>query len=677
MKSIKKLLKLKNKKTFVGIGLLLLVAVGVTYALFFTSDDFLGEYFVTKYNVVVNENIVSPTNWLPGEKISKNISATNNGDVDAVFRVKYVEEWEDSNGTDVTSSIPSGTVTINFENQEQWVYNSNDGYYYYKFILEPNQTTSSFVSGVTLNRELNGAANCEMDGDTYVCTNDFDGLAGATYKISFTKETAAYRKYQQVLNTSQSIIEKKLYTLPYGRTENNLQVGDEICVNGDTTECFNFIGYDGNNIKMLAKYNLNVGSNIQPGTEGVQNSLAIAWNVNSSTKVNNVYPSSVTFSKTTYWYDGSGLKSKYGSSYPADVYDNSYKDASGTNYSIAYYVENYKDKLETYGLTVQSARLLTYSEATDSSIGCGNGSCPTGFITNTSFWLGSAYSDNRVWFIATDSDFRDIAYFDEFAFGVRPVIVVAKSDVSGNYGSDAPKVQILNSNRTKNNLQVGDEICVNGDTTECFNFIRYDGDNVVMLSKWNLKVGNICDTSWNIIGEYTSSDTGYGLQSSDTRGYVDGASIYKGTVTFSSTKYWDNNKTPKSEYPGAYYPGPNFPMVYDPINYNGSPADGNYSIAYYVENYKNSLVQYGLSVQDARLLTYAEATDASIGCDGSDSVYRCPTDGFITNTSFWLGSAYGYNSIWRVFSSGEFRENFRGRFYIGVRPVIVISKNDI
>ena len=238
------------------------------------------------------------------------------------------------------------------------------------------------------------------------------------------------------------------------------------------------------------------------------------------------------------------------------------------------------------------------------------------------------------------------------------------------------KLITIPEGRTKDTLEVGDEICVNGDTTECFNFIRYDGDNVVMLSKWNLKVGNICDTSWNIIGEYTSSDTGYGLQSSDTRGYVDGASIYKGTVTFSSTKYWDNNKTPKSEYPGAYYPGPNFPMVYDPINYNGSPADGNYSIAYYVENYKNSLVQYGLSVQDARLLTYAEATDASIGCDGSDSVYRCPTDGFITNTSFWLGSAYGYNSIWRVFSSGEFRENFRGRFYIGVRPVIVINKDE-
>ena len=47
------------------------------------------------------------------------------------------------------------------------------------------------------------------------------------------------------------------WRLPEGKTKDNLQVGDEICIK---SECFNFIGYDGNNIKMLSKWNLKVGN---------------------------------------------------------------------------------------------------------------------------------------------------------------------------------------------------------------------------------------------------------------------------------------------------------------------------------------------------------------------------------------------------------------------------------
>ncbi len=231
-------------------------------------------------------------------------------------------------------------------------------------------------------------------------------------------------------------------------------------------------------------------------------------------------------------------------------------------------------------------------------------------------------------------------------------------------------VEIITPNRTKDTLQVGDEICINGDTTECFNFIGYDGNNIKMLSKWNLKVGGIYDSGNNKIGEYTSSDTGYGLQSSDIRGKINESSTYNGTVAFSGTNYWAEGSNIKAKYGNAW----NTNNIYD-TDY--SDATGvNYSVAYYVENYKDTLEDYGATVQEARLLRYVEATDVSIGCNVS--TYRCPTNSFIVNTTFWIESVKNSSGVIYVSSDGIFTSlNYSKSYNNGIRPVIVISKSNI
>ena len=242
----------------------------------------------------------------------------------------------------------------------------------------------------------------------------------------------------------------------------------------------------------------------------------------------------------------------------------------------------------------------------------------------------------------------------------------------------------LPEGKTKDNLQVGDEIC---SRNQCFNFLHYEGTNdedVVMFAKYNLKVGSIYKaTNRTKIGEYTSSDPEYGKQSSEARGWVGSASSYNGTVYFSTTNYWYDSSTSalKPEY-GTSYPAD----VYDPINYKGAPGElgeyniptnPNYSIAYYVDVYKTLLTNKGVPVKDARLLTYAEATDSSIGCDAS--IQRCLTNEFIKNTAFWLGSVNNGGGVWIVDSDGQFKYisyHFSDDTF-GVRPVIVISKSDI
>lgn len=229
----------------------------------------------------------------------------------------------------------------------------------------------------------------------------------------------------------------------------------------------------------------------------------------------------------------------------------------------------------------------------------------------------------------------------------------------------------LPEGKNSNTLAVGDEICLAADSTQCFNFIRYDENNdVVMLAKWNLKVGNIYSSSGQKIGEYTSSDLGYGLQSSEARGYVQNETKY-GTVPFSTDTYWVESFNLKPVY-GSSYPAD----IYDEVNYKGNPDEQNYSVAYYVDKYKTLLTNKGATIKKARLLTYSEATDSSIGCSGSS--YNCPTSGFIMNTSFWLGSSYNSYCLWTVYLNNSF-SNYRwdSSDDIGVRPVIVVAKSNL
>ena len=236
---------------------------------------------------------------------------------------------------------------------------------------------------------------------------------------------------------------------------------------------------------------------------------------------------------------------------------------------------------------------------------------------------------------------------------------------------------ILPEGKTMNTLAVGDELCAKG---ECFNFIKYDGNDVVMLAKYNLKVGNIIDgDTYTATDRYTSSNPGYNKQSSETIGYVTDAATFNGTVPFSATNYWDAiSSYPADVYDATNYKTePNFSTTCD-YSTNCFQTPG-YSVAYYVDAYKTILTNLGAIVKEARLLTYSDVTDSSIGCSTSGG---CPTTGassFVTNTTYWLGSADDYDYMWGVYFDGDFTNNysFDDEYTFGVRPVIIVEKSNL
>jgi hypothetical protein len=97
------------------------------------------------------------------------------------------------------------------------------------------------------------------------------------------------------------------------------------------------------------------------------------------------------------------------------------------------YVNNYKTILESdYGVDVVEARLISYDELIDSKTFaclefdyCSN---KYPWIYSTSYWSGTAIDTYCVWSVFSDGAFDGGSYDDVNQFGVRPVIIISKSN---------------------------------------------------------------------------------------------------------------------------------------------------------------------------------------------------------------------------------------------------------
>ena len=159
---------------------------------------------------------------------------------------------------------------------------------------------------------------------------------------------------------------------------------------------------------MLAKYNLNVGTKPYGGTETGLQDMNIIGGYNSGY-------GNVAFSSD----------SKKGTNY---------SDYSGS--IVEEYVNAYKTKLEELGVAVSDASLITKEEliglgCSESSQTCKNSQYK--WILNTSYWTGSAYDSEKVWYVEgtspTNTEFNVLTYLSSVDFGVRPVITISSDSI--------------------------------------------------------------------------------------------------------------------------------------------------------------------------------------------------------------------------------------------------------
>ena len=181
-----------------------------------------------------------------------------------------------------------------------------------------------------------------------------------------------------------------------------------------------------------------------------------------------------------------------------------------------------------------------------------------------------------------------------------------------------------------------------------FYTIGTEGDNVKLLSMYNLYVGNQYDDDNGVVP--LASPTG--KQSELARGWFDGYSTTNpiiGTTAFSSSTQKGTNYS----------------------DYSGSIVEG------YVNNYKTILESdYGVDVVEARLISYDElANSETFACEKYE---HCSNKySWIYSTSYWSGSAFSNSFVWRVYSDGTLDiDHYLLAYDFGVRPVIIISKSN-
>ncbi len=302
-----------------------------------------------------------------------------------------------------------------------------------------------------------------------------------TYVVTIEfKETGSNQNYNQnkqfygIMNIEEYDPTVVALTTDQGTT--GLSVGDTVTMSSRSLsgEEFYVVSTNSTETVLLAKYNLYVGDILDHNGSayslnktltssdtgyGLQNSTAKGYISESIVQYIGVVP----FSGTNYWDDSvcqhtgtswsctgtSGLKSEYANSgnpvgktgtyaspypyvynssmsniAPSLNYGNGYGLAQNNGYTIAYYVEEYINRLGINGI----GRLLTYEE--EQSLESSN----NGIVFNgTSYWLGSAPDSNGMWFVNSNGSVYHHRNFNHGGDnGVRPVIVISTSDIQSS-----------------------------------------------------------------------------------------------------------------------------------------------------------------------------------------------------------------------------------------------------
>lgn len=217
--------------------------------------------------------------------------------------------------------------------------------------------------------------------------------------------------------------------------EGKVSIGDEIAVG---TEHFYVVSSNEENTVLLAKYNLKLGYNYS--FDNITKSYTYSsadegYGLQDENMLGYIGPGkeakgTINFSNSKYWYND-GIIDKYKKNiYPEYIYDNSYDLPDGKNYSLAYYIKMYIEKLNVIGINNIKGRLLTREEAIE--LGCSKEektctSSPYPFIYQTSFWLGTSnqnYEDKSYVYTIFNTSFRGNDSNDAWYFGLRPVIEV-------------------------------------------------------------------------------------------------------------------------------------------------------------------------------------------------------------------------------------------------------------
>ena len=379
--------KERRTKALVVVVLLIVIAgLTVAFAALSTTLNINGTAYLdaAKWGIRF-ENLSSPT------KIG---SATTTG-------TAKIEETKAASitGMNVSLSIPGDKVTYTVDLVNKGTINAKIDNIEKTILTQEQQRYLTFKVTDKNGYEIKQGDILEK-GETKKITITIEFIKDLT-KGDLPKQTSTI-SLSYKLNFVQT--DDKATSVSQGNNFKTYAVGDEFCLEN---ECFNVIKDNGTTVDAFAKQNVNTETNRQDKNA---NTLAFAEKTNGS---------------YGYWTDSSGkLLSKYGTSYPENVFDSN---------SLLYApVQNYKTYLKnTLGKTSVDARLITFEELIGLGCNTNKDSCKSApsWVYSIRYWTASAANNSRVWVVDPSGVFGSNGFVYSGGDGLRPVITISKSDI--------------------------------------------------------------------------------------------------------------------------------------------------------------------------------------------------------------------------------------------------------
>ena len=420
-------------KIIVITALIFLVSIaGISYAYFtiqIVGNDTASSMRLrtANYSLIYNDvQIVSGEYAQPGWSDTKTLTVTNNGNVTAYYTIIWRDLYNEIINNELvisaTCSASSGSCPAINETavpkETTLAHNINVK----KNIEIPVGVTHTYTL-TALFKETGSNQNYNQNKELYGTLNIAEGSAPATLSLQTDTGTTGLSTGDVVRATKSGIDNQDFYVVSTNASETvllakyNLLVGDIFNVDAE----YNYT------------LNKTMNSNNTVGY-GLQSSTAKGY-VDGDSQWIGVVPFSGSSNNRGYWDpSGSGINSKYGTYTANNIYDTNYttapnwsaafaNNAGNANYSVAYYVEEYVNRLGIDG----TGRLLTYTE--EQSLASSNSSI---VFNGTAYWLGSVFNSDTVWSVYSDGGLTNYYFNFDSANGVRPVIVVNTADIQSS-----------------------------------------------------------------------------------------------------------------------------------------------------------------------------------------------------------------------------------------------------
>lgn len=193
MRKLKNFKEIQNNKFAIILSCVLALAVCITGVVAYLADaDWANNHLMIGGNrITVEEGFIPPPALEPGVSFTKNVRVKNTGLSDCYVRVMAV----------FTTSDMEKYCEVDW-NTTDWVYNSEDNYWYYPQSISEGNKTPSLFTKVTIKEFYDFDGNGTEDEDEIIpesIMQDFDIIVYAeSYQSEgFSEYQAAWANYQK------------------------------------------------------------------------------------------------------------------------------------------------------------------------------------------------------------------------------------------------------------------------------------------------------------------------------------------------------------------------------------------------------------------------------------------------------------------------------------------------